>query len=314
MKAEVPATERPVELSIIVVTFNAAEWVARCLESLLGEGRPRRPFEVVVVDNASNQATQGVLDRFSKQISIIRLPQNLGFGRACNIGADAARGRLLLMLNPDTQVCDGALDRLADFFDAHVDAGLVGGRTLRQDGSTDPRSCWGRPTLYSTVMQTLGLSTAFSGTKIFDPESLGWWDRSTPREVDIVTGCLLLASRDVWQHLNGFDPAFFMYGEDADLSLRARRAGYRPMITPAASVVHAVGASSSTHIEKQRLLYRGRCTVLRRHLPQWQVPVAIACVKVGVLVRLAGLSMLRRPKAEAYAHLWSERQVWSRGW
>ena len=110
--------------------------------------------------------------------------------------------------------------------------GLYGGRTLWPDGTVCPGSCWGKPSLWSLFCFSTLLSTVFKGSRVFDPESLGGWQRDTVREVDIVTGCLLLAPREVWDELGGFDERFFMYGEDGDLALRAAAsraaAGHHP--------------------------------------------------------------------------------------
>src|SRR5204862_7187826 len=121
-------------------------------------------------------------------------------------------------------------------------------------GAVDPKSCWGAPTLWSLVCFASGLSTLFPRTRLFDPESLGRWPRDTEQEVDIVTGCLLLTRRNVWDELGGFDERFWVYGEDADFCLRAAGRGWRPAITPRATVVHVVGASSASEYDKKDLV------------------------------------------------------------
>ena len=109
------------------------------------------------------------------------------------------------------------------------------------------------------------LSTAFKGSRLFDPEAIGGWKRDTVREVGIVTGCLLLAPRALWRELGGFDTRFFMYGEDADLGMRAWAQGLRPAITPDAVITHEIGVSSASRPDKLVLLFRGKATLLRKH-------------------------------------------------
>ena len=131
----------------------------------------------------------------------------------------------------------------------------------------------------------LGLTTFFRGSALFDPESLGSWKRDTVREVGMITGCLLLAPMASWRALGGFDERYFMYGEDADLAFRARAAGYRPIITPDACIVHDIGGASATRRDRLRLLYQGKATLLRDHFRGWRRPVVVAELLVGVGLR-----------------------------
>ena len=128
-------------------------------------------------------------------------------------------------------------------------------------------------------------STAFKGSRLFDPEAIGGWKRDSVREVGVVTGCLLLAPRALWRELGGFDPRFFMYGEDADLSMRAWARGLRPAITPDAVITHEIGVSSASRPDKLVLLFRGKATLLRKH---WSPPR-----------RALGLALLRAASASA---------------
>ena len=222
----------------------------RCLHALLVDARPNVPFEVVVVDNASDAPTREVLARWSDRALVHLSEENLGFGRACNLSVTMTDADRIVLLNPDAVVLPGAIDALMGALDEYPGAGIVGGRTLRPDGSVDPSSCWGGPTLWSWFCFAVGLSTAFPRSRLLDPESLGAWQRDSASEVEIVTGCLLAAERTTWEKLDGFDERFFMYGEDADLSMRARSLGWRPRITPDAVVIHAVGASSRNKAHK----------------------------------------------------------------
>ena len=153
----------------------------------------------------------------------------------------------------------------------------------------------------------------FRHSRLLDPESLGHWQRDSEREVDIITGCLLLTSRSTWDRLGGFDPDYFMYGEDADLSLRAWEAGFRPSITPGATAMHVGGASSPHRLGKQRLLLRGKATLVRKH---WSMPrrrLALLLLTGGVGLR-AAIESGRRRDDRTMRTLWRERQEWLSGW
>jgi GT2 family glycosyltransferase len=238
---------------------------------------------------------------------LIASDDNLGFAAGSNLAAQAAEGQYLLLLNPDTVVHEGALQSFLDFARSRPGAGLYGGRTLDPDGTVNPGSCWGAPTLWSLFCFATLLSSVFRGSRLFDPESLGGWERDSVREVDIVTGCLLLAHRRVWYELGGFDTRFFMYGEDADLSLRARALGYRPAITPDAVVTHEVGVSSEADGNKYMLLHRGKATLLRKHWHGLRLRLGLGLLAAGVGLR----ALLGRP---AWSEVWRRRDEWLEGY
>ncbi len=185
------------------------------------------------------------------------------------------------------EVRDGALDSLVLFADASPGHGLYGGRTVRTDGSLEPSSCWAAPSLWSVACWAFGLSTLFRRSEIFDPEAMGSWKRDSVREVDIVTGCLLLVPRTVWDELGGLDVRYFVYGEDADFAARARACGYRPIVTPDAVVVHEIGVSSSAGA-KTVLLLAGKVTYARQHWGGLRSVVAVALLRSGVGLRALG--------------------------
>lgn len=268
-----------------------------------------------MLDNASGDGTAEMIRTEFQEVRLLALDENLGFAAGVNRAAEEARGEYVLLLNPDTVVHESAVRNLVEFARAHPEHGLYGGRTLDPDGTMNPGSCWAQPSLWSLVCFATLLSTAFKGSQLFDPEALGGWQRDTVREVGIVTGCLLLTPRAVWQELGGFDLRFYMYGEDADLSLRARRHGLRPAITPDAVVTHEIGVSSASRPDKLILLYLGKATLLRKHWPLGKREAGLALLWLGVGVRaLLGAATRRGTKAEAWRVVWRERRRWLSGY
>lgn len=304
--------DRTVDVSVVVVTYNAGDLVRACLESIDAGAGPDVTYEVIALDNASSPSLGPLLREYLDDDHVVELAENVGFGRACNEGARRARGRYVLLLNPDAEVRPGAIAALVRAADAEPRTGVVGGRTLTPSGELDPRSCWGAPTLWSTVCFALGLSAVFAGSRLFDPESLGRWERDSERDVDIVTGCLLLAPRDLWLEVGGFDPDYFMYGEDADLCRRVRERGRRVWITPDAVALHAVGASS-TSATKSVMLLRGRMTYLRKHARPPLGPVMRGLVLGGVALRATGFRLLGRRQV-GWVHAWAQRDQWRDGY
>ncbi|MGH3449972.1 MAG: glycosyltransferase family 2 protein, partial [Haloechinothrix sp.] len=258
-RSAAPAGGQP-EVSVVVVTYRSASYVGRCL-SALNVALRGVPAEVVVVDNASGDGIREAVAAVAPHALVVVRKQNGGFAAGCHAGAAVARGRRLVFVNPDAMVEPGCVAALLDCADRNPDAGIVGGRCVDEDGRTDPRSWFGRPTLWSVLCFATGLSTAFPGHRLFDPESPRLL--SGERKVPVVSGALMLVERATWDDLGGFDPTYFLYGEDADLCLRAAARGWRPVVTPEAVFIHPGGASSSSEL-KQVFLFTGKATLVRR--------------------------------------------------
>jgi GT2 family glycosyltransferase len=207
------------DVDVVIVNWNTGDDVAACVASLRGAtgGRVAR---VVVVDNASTDGSVELLERCA-DVHLVRATQNLGFASGANLGAQRARSRLVLFLNPDARVLPETIAVAADFLDAHPEFGIVGPLLVDGTGAWQPSA--GR----FNVLSHLVLDTRVA--------------RRPPRRsrpVDWIHGAFLLISRDLFRRLGGFDERFFMYGEDMDLCARARAAGYRTAIVPEARAVH----------------------------------------------------------------------------
>ena len=169
--------------------------------------------------------------------------------------------------------------------------------------------------MWSLVCFAFGLSTAFKRSRLFDPESLGRWQRDSVREVDIVTGCLLLVPRKRWNELGGFDTRFFMYGEEADFALRAAKAGLRPIITPDSVITHEVGASSKVRSDKVILLYQGKATLVRKHWSGARRSVGLGLLWLGVGLRATFAKLMPRAERQSvWPQVWGARRRWFAGY
>lgn len=308
-------------VSVVVVTYQSAPHVRNCLHSVATAARAlAEPVEIVVVDNGSTDNTVAIARNVASSAIVVEGHGNIGFGAACNLGAARAGSRYVLFLNPDAMLRPSALQALLDAARAHPQAGLLGARTLRPDGGVELTCASGRMTLWSLFCFASGLSSLLRGQRIFDPESLGGWQRDTDREVPMLSGAALMTTRQAWERLGGFDERFFMYAEDADLCARAWAAGFRPRLVARAEAVHVVGASSASG-EKQVLLHRGKATYLRLRWrpPARQLGLACLIVGVGMRARLAGAVSVggharRRTEPSAWAFAWQRRREWTQGW
>lgn len=306
------------DLTIIVVSYNTREITLECLRSVRAETHDL-DYEILVVDNASSDGSAEAIRAEFPDLSLDALDTNLGFAAANNHAAWRAQGEYLLLLNPDTVVLDGAIQKLFRFAQHYPERGVFGGRTLFPDRSLNPSSCWARITPWSVFCSTTGLTAAFRGSEFFNPEAFGDWQRDEIREVDIISGCFLLLERSLWEELEGFDPRFTMYGEDADLCLRAGRRGARSVVNPEATIIHYGGASEPVRADKLVRLYKARAQLMQRYMG----PLSFRfCVGMRILgtglrylvqrLRSLGGSSARQDSAAAWADVWNRRNEWSR--
>jgi len=316
--AAAPSPAPPV-VSILVISYNTRAMTLDCLRSIAAE--TTLPHEVIVVDNASPDGSAAAIAEAFPEVRLIASPENHGFAKGNNVAAEHARGKYILLLNPDTLVLDAAIDRLVAFAGRTPSAGIWGGRTLYPDGSLNAGSCNGMQTLWSIFCRTSGLAIALRSSERFNPENYGAWDRGTEREVGYVCGCFFLIERDFWNQLGGFDLTYVMYGEETDLCHRARALGARPRITPEATIVHYVGASSKRRSDKDALVLKSKVTLARRYLPRWQQGPALFLLRMWPLSRKLGGEVIagitgNAAAAEAarrWGAVWAARRTWRDG-
>ena len=299
------------DISVVIVSYKVPELLRACLASLEREA-DGCSYEVIVVENASGDGTAELVRDEFPDVRLIALEENIGFAAGSNLGAQASAGEYVLLLNPDTELVGNTLGALLAYARAHPEAGLVGGRTLRPDGELDPGSCWGAQSLWSLLCFAAGLSTLLRDSRLFNPEALPGWSRDSERRVDIVTGCLCLVPRAVWEQLDGFDESFFMYGEDADLATRARKRGYFAAITPAAVIVHHVGASSDS-VDKREMNLRCRVALARKHWTPARATAAVGLLQAGTGLRALGAAVARHPSS-TWPAVWRRRRNWRGGY
>ena len=307
------------QVSILVISYNTREDTLACLRSVFDQ-TDNADFELIVLDNQSTDGSADAIEsEFGDRVHLIRSEENLGFARGNNEAARVATGDYLLLLNPDTVILDHAIDRIISFAGHRPGARIWGGRTVHEDGSLNPTSSWHRMTLWNLFMQDLGLTRLFRGSSLFNQEGIGGWDRSTEREVDIVTGCFLLIRRRFWEELGGFDSDYFMYGEEADLCLRARKLGARPRVTPEATIIHHGGRSEKIRADKFVRLFKSKVMLIRKHFSPISRGIGKALFVLYPFNRwlqhavLCGLGRKdSREQARNWREVWQRRNEWAR--
>lgn len=307
------------EFSVIIVSYNTRDMTLACLSSVYDQ--TKSDFEVVVVDNASTDGSAEAIRKDFPEVKLVAETVNHGFGAAHHVALPYCQAPWLLLLNPDTIVLDGALDKLMDFSRQRPQAGIWGGRTIYADGRLNPASCWHRQTVWSLFCRASGLAVIFPNSGFFNVEPYGGWQRDDEREVDIVSGCLFLISRKTWDRLGGFDPVFRMYGEEADLCLRAHEIGLRPAITPVATIIHHGGASEKVRSDKLVRLLRAKAELIKRHYSSSTRGLGLFLLKLWPLTRHLALSLVSRlpntnrfhETAMAWRSVWQRRAEWRDG-
>ena len=305
----------PTVVSILVVSYNTREMTLECLRSVARE-TPVTSFEVLLIDNCS---TDGSLEAIELEFGsdprfrIIKSEVNLGFAGANNVLAEVAWGDYLLLLNPDTVVLDRAIEELVEFAEANPRNRIWGGRTLFEDGTLNATSCWGGYTLWTHFCRYSGLTWLAPRSEIFNSRAFGDWQRDTVREVEIVTGCFLLIKKSDWDLLEGFDPDFFMYAEESDLCMRAKKLGFQPIITPKATIVHHGGASERVAVDKWVRLMNAENRLFRRHWPAWRRSLVLGIEYAGILARSVATQVLRRGSDNLWWCLFRRRKEWASG-
>ncbi|HXV33333.1 MAG TPA: glycosyltransferase family 2 protein [Gaiellaceae bacterium] len=247
-------------VSIVIVSFNAREHLERCLDAVAGGAH-----EVVVVDNASSDGSPALVRERFPSVKLVELAENVGFGAANNVGMEAAAGDLFLLLNSDAWPVGDAIERLAAFAAGRPRAGIVGPRLSNPDGSLQ-RSVRGWPTPWRLATEYLFLRRLGRGTRALNAFYGAGFDHGSISAVEVVKGAVMLVRRDVYEATGGFDPDFFMYGEEMDICYRVGRAGWEVVFDPEAEFVHVGGVSTGARWGERPSFGPMRREQLRGHL------------------------------------------------
>jgi GT2 family glycosyltransferase len=289
-------------VSVIIVSWNACDYLMQCLASLSAE-ECRYSLEIIVVDNASSDGSADAVATRYPDVRLIRNAENLGFAKANNIGVLASSGRYLCFVNSDVKVLPHCVNSLVSFCEENTDVGMVGPRVIGGDGKLQ-RSCLGFPTVWNTFCRALALDELFPRTKAFTGLKLYHWPQESLRPVDILTGCFWLARREALTEVGLLDEEFFMYGEDMDWCKRFRANGWQVVFVPSAEAIHYGGASSSNspirfYIEMQR----ANLQYWKKHHPRFSVVSYFVILCMQELLRALAYSiagLIKGPAREVF--------------
>lgn len=227
---------RIMNLSIAVVTYDSRAVIEPCLASIYGANIPF-PFEVIVIDNNSNDGTVDDIRSKFRDVRLIVNRRNEGLAKAVNLVFQETSGRYFLVLNPDIEVCPRAISTLCSMMGSHPDIGLCAPKLLNIDGTLQ-YSCRRYYTLHTVLLRRTFLGTMFPGHEAVRHHLMMDWDHATSREVDWVMGAAFMLRREAIRDGKVMDESFFLYFEDVDLCLRLKKDGWKVIYFPDAVMIH----------------------------------------------------------------------------
>ncbi len=232
------------DLSICIVTFQARDYLKDCLHSI-ADSTNLVDFEIVVVDQNSQDGTIDMLLQEFPEIQLIQTPWNEGFTRPMNQAMQTAQGKYIALLNPDTLIHPTAFENLCSFLDTHPQVGIVGPKVLNPNGTLQYPCRRGDARPWPVISYFSGLSKLFPDKAFFNGYLLKHLDEDQTYPVDGVSGSCMVVRRDLVEQIGYLDELFFAYQEDADYCLRARKAGWQVHYYPEAQITHFGGQGGS---------------------------------------------------------------------
>jgi GT2 family glycosyltransferase len=237
------------KISVVIVARNGREYLRKCLKSLFEN---KDLLEVIVVDNNSEEDIVSLVTEEFPKVTLIKNNRNLGFGAANNLGVGQAKSEIIFFCNPDTIVGKECLQNAKEYFNDHSEVGIIGAKLFVDESRQElQKEAMGRfPRILDLMFRRMNIAQ---------------WGVNAPLEVDWVSGAAMFIRRDLFDQLGGFDENFFMYWEDVDLCLRARKLGYKTTYLPTAEVIHFGGKSINSNRTRKQLYYASQNYFFKKH-------------------------------------------------
>jgi hypothetical protein len=265
-----------VDLSINIVSWNTKEYLLPCIDSIL-QKKGSIPVEIIIVDNGSRDGSGEEVKKQFPGIHLIENGRNLGFAKAVNQGLRVSSGRYLLLLNPDTQLRQGAIENLVSFMGRHAEAGIAGAQLLNEDGSKQ-NSIANFPSLATELLNKSVLRRVF-------PRRFPGRDRVYPEpiEVDSVIGACMMVRREALDQVGFLDEDYFLFLEETDWCYRMKMAGWKTYHVPQVEVLHFQGKSAEAERKRAKVeYYRSRYYFFKKNKGNLQWAILL----IGLMIRL----------------------------
>ena len=281
------------ELSIVIVNYNVKEFLTQCLDSIF-KSQTQYNFEVIVVDNSSRDSGRDEICSTFEHITWIDNSENVGFGRANNQGFSRAKGVYTLILNPDTVLQEDTLEKCISYLLAHPEVGGLGIKGLDGSGQFLPESKRALPTPLVALWKITGLSAIFPKSSVFARYHLGHLSPEENHEVDILVGCFMMVPTQLLLSVGGFDPQYFMYGEDIDLSYELQKTGHKNIYFSDSQIIHYKGESTKRgSLNYVRMFYKAMVLFAKKQFTGSSAAAYSLLIYSGIYLR-ATLAIVAR--------------------
>lgn len=280
-----------IQLTTIIVNYNVQYFLEQCLLSVrkAAEGLA---VETYVVDNNSVDGSVAMVQEKFPEVKLIANQKNTGFAVANNQAMRVAKGKYILLLNPDTVVREDTFRKCLEFMDAHPDAGGLGVKMIDGSGKFLPESKRGFPSPFVAFCKTFGLSSIFPKSKTFNRYHLGFLDKDKNHEVDVLAGAYMLMRKEALDKVGLLDEAFFMYGEDIDLSYRITLGGYKNYYFADTTIIHYKGESTKKgSLNYVKTFYQAMIIFAKKHFTGRQAKLFVALLYGAIWLR-AGMTLV----------------------
>jgi len=266
-----------IDLSIVIVNWNTKDFLLQCLESIYQTVR-RGSWEILMIDNGSSDGSGEAAKKSFPSIQLIENERNLGFAKAVNQGLQQSSGSNILLLNPDTRLKEGAIERMLSFMGTHSQVGVSGGQLLNEDGSKQ-NSIANIPSLATELFNKSLLRRMFP--KKYPGKERNYFE---PIEVDSVIGACMMVRREAMEQVGLLDEDYFLFLEETDWCYRMKRAGWKVYHLPEVEIYHFQGKSAEAKKKRAKVeYYRSRYHFFRKNRGnlKWFF------LHIGLVIRLA---------------------------
>ena len=281
------------DLSVVIVNYNVEYFLEQCLNSVL-KARQKNNIEIFVVDNNSSDGSVEMVKQKFPNVILIANKDNRGFSSANNQAIKIAKGRNILLLNPDTVVEESTFNKVVGFMNSHDDCGGLGVRMVDGKGDFLPESKRGLPTPLVAFYKIFGLSSIFPKSKKFGAYHLGYLDEFEINQIDVLSGAFLCVSKSALEKVGLLDETFFMYGEDIDFSYRITQEGFKNYYFPETTIIHYKGESTKkSSINYVFVFYKAMVIFAEKHFSKNNAKVFSLAIHLAIYLR-ASLAILNR--------------------
>ena len=247
-------------LTVVIVSFMSENVIHDCIQSI------PKDIKIIVVDNNSHDDSCSLIANQYPEIKLIQNSENVGFSSAVNIGVQASNSKNILLLNPDTIVHEYAIQSLYEALIKDKQVGIVGAKIIDSNGVFQLSSRRAFPSFLTSFFQIIGLSYLFPKSKFFSKYNYTYIDDNILHEVDSVSGACMIFERDLYNKIGGFDEDYFLFFEETDFCIKAKKIGQKIIYNPDALVIHYRGESMKTaSFNVDNIFYESLLTFYRKN-------------------------------------------------